>query len=148
MKLSSLAFGAALVGVAVALVQKGPPRWRSVTIARTQDEVMPGGRPPQPLHDLGDLVELRMTDAPAGRGTELSARLRIGEPAGLGSLVLRTLGNDPRQRVRRALRESKQLLEVGEVMRLDPKPEGRRPSTVPGKVIDLVNRRSMEEGVL
>jgi hypothetical protein len=125
-----------------------PGRWRVVTVYRTQDQVAPGGQYPQPLLELGDLVEIRMSEAPGSKGTELAARLRSGEPAGASAVFARVRGTDPRQALRRALRESKQLLETGEVIRLDPKPEGHRPATPAGALIDLASRRSSGEGVL
>jgi len=141
------------VGIAFALsktfdVSRDPGRWRSVTILGNEDLIAPGGVLPLPLSRLGSKVEVRMTEAPAGRGIELAARLVDGEPTGLVATVGRLIGRDPRQLVRIALRQSKQLVEVGEVLRLDPRPAGSRPATPAGLVIDLLNRRSLGEGVL
>jgi hypothetical protein len=124
------------------------PRWRTVTILRTEDEIAPGGVMPQPLLMLGNLVDVKMASAPGDRGTELSARLREAEPTGLGGLVQRARGTDPRQAVRRALRESKQLLETGEIIRVEPQPQGRRPATPGGVAVDLLAHRADGEGVL
>jgi hypothetical protein len=124
------------------------PRWRTVTILRTKDQIAPSGLLPQPILMLGDLVDVKMSTAPGDRGVELSVRLRNTEPRGLGSLVTRARGTDPRQTVRRALRETKQLLEAGEIVRVAPQPEGRRPATPGGALIDLLARRSAGEGVL
>ena len=123
-------------------------RWRTVTILRTEEQIAPGGVLPQPLLMLGDLVDVRMSAAPGDRGTELSARLRETEPHGISGVVQRARGTDPRQAVRRALRESKQLLEAGEIMRVSPQAEGHRPATPGGAVVDLLARRSSGEGVL
>jgi hypothetical protein len=120
-------------------------RWRVVTVFRDDVAEQPL---PRPLAELGDLVEIRITVAPGGKGSELAARLRYGEPDGMSAQVRRAAGTDPRQAVRRALRESKQLLETGEVVRLDPKPEGRRKHTPGGALTDLVADRSLGEGVL
>jgi hypothetical protein len=125
----------------------GPGRWRVVTINKTRDEVAPDGQLPLPLRELGDLIEVRISDAPGDKGTELAARLRSGEPSGSG-LVRRGQGTDPRQKVRKALRESKQLVEAGEIIRLNPRPEGHRPATPGGALVDLASRRSEGEGVL
>ena len=76
-------------------------RWRAVTIARPAGELTPL---PGPLAQLGDAVEVVLTEAPGGRGTELRARLRPG-----GSLEPDDL--------RLALRHSKQLAEAGEIGR-------------------------------
>ena len=82
------------------------PRWRSVTIARSEGTIAPDGMLPQPLLMLGDLIDIKMERAPGDRGTELSARLRAPEPTGVAGLLQRVRGTDPRQAVRRALRES------------------------------------------
>ncbi|MCU0154131.1 hypothetical protein N8H10_15265 [Curtobacterium flaccumfaciens pv. poinsettiae] len=73
--------------------------------------------------------------APGDRGTELRARFRGGAP-------------DARGRLRAALREAKQLIEVGEVLRVDPVPHGRRKATPTDALVDVATRRSNEEGVL
>lgn len=123
-------------------------RWRSVTINRSQEDVMPAGQLPAPLAALGDLVEVQTRPALGGKGTELAARLRAPEPTGLGSAAARASGDDPRQQVRSALREAKQLIEVGEVLRVDPAPHGHRPVTPTGKLVDAATDRAAGEGVL
>lgn len=123
-------------------------RWRSVTINKDPEEVMPGGRVPGPLAALGDQVDVRVCQAPGGKGTELAARLREDEPSGLGSAVARISGDDPRQQVRAALREAKQLIEVGEVLRVDPTPHGTRTATPTGKLVEFATRRSGGEGAV
>ena len=109
---------------------------------------MPQGQVPGPLAALGDLVEVEVRPAPAGRGCELRARLREPEPSGAASAAVRLSGNDPRQRVRAALREAKQLIEVGEVLRVDPTPHGRRTPTPTGAVVEAATKRAGGEGVL
>ena len=123
-------------------------RWRAVTINRTPDEVIPNDRVPGPLAELGDLVEVEVRPAPGGKGSELRARLRSPEPTGAASAAARLSGEDPRQRVRAALREAKQLIEVGEVLRVDPAPHGRRPPTPTGAIVDLATKRAGGEGIL
>jgi hypothetical protein len=131
---------------------KGPAearsRWRAVTIDRPPEEVMPGDRVPGPLAELGDLVEVGVRVAPGGKGTELRARLRAPEPAGVASAAARASGDDPRQRVRSALREAKQLIEVGEVLRVDPTPHGRRKATPTGAAVEAATKRAAGEGLL
>lgn len=123
-------------------------RWHVVTVDRPRDEVAAAAAM-GPLGDLGDSVEVRTKEAPGGRGTELSARPLAAPPAtAVGSLARRATGADPRQDVRRALRETKQLLEVGEITRQEPQPEGHRRSTPAGRLTDLVAHRSGGEGVL
>jgi hypothetical protein len=123
-------------------------RWRAVTISKSPEEVMPDNQVPAPLADLGDLVEVEVRAAPGGRGSELRARLRSSEPTGAASAAARLSGKDPRQRVRAALREAKQLIEVGEILRVDPTPHGRRSPTPTGAIVDLATKRAAGEGVL
>lgn len=123
-------------------------RWRAVTVNKAPSEVAPDGKLPEPLADLGDLVEVRITPAADSKGTELAARLREPEPSGTGAIPARLSGQDPRQAVRSALRKSKQLLEVGDVLRLDPQPAGKRTPTPMGKLLDLATRRAAGEGVV
>lgn len=123
-------------------------RWRSVTINKSPDEVMLAGRLPDPLLALGDRIEVQVRIAPGDKGTELAARLRQPEPSGLGSVVSRVSGDDPRRQVRAALRQAKQLIEVGEVLRVDPAPHGARSAAPTGKLVDLATRRAGGEGVL
>jgi hypothetical protein len=120
-------------------------RWLTVTIAATREEVAPNGAPPHPLAELGEAIEFRLETAPAGRGVELSARPRGGDTAALRRLAP---GGDPRETVRIALRESKQLIEVGEVIRIDPHPTGHRKHTPAGVVMDTLAAKSRGEGVL
>lgn len=135
-----------MVAAGVVLVRRlrrrsqGPEgnRWRAVTIDRGADEVMPGGRLPEPLAALGDLVEVEMQPAPGDKGTELRVRLRGRDPGHSADA----------RRVRSALREAKQLVEVGEVLRVDPAPHGRRPPTPGGLLVEAAARRSGGEGLL
>ena len=88
-----------------------------------------------------------MRPAPGGRGTELAARLRSGTaPSGLGGIAARAAGNDPRQQVRSALRQSKQLLETGEVLSPDEPSTTRR--TLRSLPLELATRRAGGEGRL
>lgn len=87
-----------------------PDRWRGVTVYRTREEV--GNDLPEPLARLGDAIEVRIETAPGDRGTEIYARL-----TGDGSGKLDDM--DPLHAVRIALREAKQLLEVGYVLEPD-----------------------------
>jgi hypothetical protein len=123
-------------------------RWRTATVNKPAAEVAPDGKLPQPLAELGDRVEVRITPAPGGKGTEVAVRLRAPEPAGPAGLASRLTDSDPRQAVRSALRESKALIEAGEVLRMDPRPAGQRTPTPGGKLLDAVTRRARAEGVL
>jgi len=67
-------------------------------------------------------------------------------PSGLGGVAARAAGNDPRQDLRAALRQSKQLLETGEVLRPDEPPTTRR--TLWNLPLELATRRAGGEGRL
>ncbi|SDQ06966.1 hypothetical protein [Quadrisphaera sp. DSM 44207] len=125
----------------------GGTRWQAVTVYADPDEVAPGGRLPEPLAALGERVETRISPAPGGRGTEVAARLRRPAPTGLAGALARVLDEDPRQDLRSALRRAKQLVEVGEVLVVDPVPHGER-SAIGTAVIGTATRRAGREGVL
>ncbi len=121
-------------------------RWHTVTINRPPDEVAPNGRLPEPLAKLGGTVEVQARPAPGDRGTEVAARLRDPVPSGPGEAAARFKGQDPRGPVRRALRDSRALLERGEVLSPD-----KPPTTHPGpggKLIAALAGRAREEGGL
>ncbi|MFU8872964.1 hypothetical protein [Micromonospora sp. SL4-19] len=95
-----------------------PGRWQVVTVAGRPEEVLPGGRWPEPLRRLDGAVEVEAGPAPGGRGTELAVRPRGGEPE-LPGLAAHLVGDDPGRFLRQVLREAKQLAETGEVLRAD-----------------------------
>jgi hypothetical protein len=131
-----------------AIGSRTEPRWRFVTIDRAPQDVLgPGGALPPPLDELADRIEVKVRPAPGNRGTELGVRLRDGEPAGLASLTARATGDDPRLALRSALRQAKQRLETGEVLRADENQPTTHP-TLAGKALDLVARRAGGEGRL
>lgn len=141
-------------GVAVgrALIGRGPDGrpgagddgpgdgWQVVTINRSPDELTPGGRLPDPIARLGVGVQVRVSPAPGDKGTELAVRRRRSDPELIADLTARLTGDDPRQAVRAALRQAKQLAETGELLRPDrastsrPTRAGTRPDggTAPG----------------
>jgi len=82
-----------------------PTRWRVVTVNRpiSELEVLPA-----PLAALGDAVEVRLVPAPTDRGTEIHARLT-------GSGRHKIHGQQPLE----ALRQAKQVAEVGYVLEAD-----------------------------
>lgn len=120
--------------------------WHIVTVNRPPEQVAPDGWLPPPLLQLGDTVEVQMRPAPARRGTELAVRLRSGVPSGFNAIVARLSGNDPRQILRSALREAKQLVETGEVLSPD-RPTTNEP-TLLNRPLDLIIRRARGEGRL
>ncbi|GAA1819984.1 hypothetical protein GCM10009835_45390 [Planosporangium flavigriseum] len=120
-------------------------RWHVVTINKSPEEVAPGGRLPEPLAKLGDEVEVQVNRAVGDRGTALAARLRH-EPTGVAATAARVAGTDPRQRVRVALRESKQLIETGEI--LQPEKVSTVKRTLTGLPVDFAVSRARGEGRL
>jgi hypothetical protein len=120
-----------------------PFRWQTVTILAEPHEVAPDGRLPAPVAELADLVETRLEPAPGGRGTELSVRTRPGpKPDSVG-----WKGEDPARRIRTALQHARQLVEVGEVLQMQPQPAGkRRPAR--GLLVDLMTGDADQEGVV
>jgi hypothetical protein len=114
----------------------GAPRWHAVTVFKDRDEIAPDGRLPGPLAELGDAVEVRLEDAPNGRGTEIHVRAATSD-------------GDGRQRTRQirvALRTSKQLLETGEVLKPD-RPGSTRP-TLLNAPLRYATAHGLEEGRL
>jgi hypothetical protein len=87
-----------------------PRRWRVVTVNRPIPEL--DGGLPGPLADLGDAIEVRLQPAPGDKGTELAARLT-------GTGHDRIHGQDPLEALRSALRQAKQVAEVGYVLEAD-----------------------------
>jgi len=117
--------------------------WLAVTVLREPEEVG-STPPPAPLAELGDAVEVRVRRAPGGRGSELAARVREGAPA---SRAGRLGGGDPEGELRSALRRAKQLLEVGEVLAVDPVPHGERTATPGGALLEAWTRVAPKGGV-
>lgn len=113
-------------------------RWQVVTVNRPADEVAPDGRLPDPLGELGDAVEVQLRPAPGDRGTEVAARPRTATPA--------PSGEDPREAVRTALRDSKQLLEAGEILGPHQPPTTQR--TLSGLPMELATRYARRKGRL
>ncbi|WP_214411656.1 hypothetical protein [Sphaerisporangium fuscum] len=128
-----------------ARAQREASRWLMVTVNRRPEEVVPDGRLPEPLARLGDTIEVQVREAPGDRGTELGARPLASVPSGVGEVLARLGGQDPRQAVRRALRESKCLIETGEVLRSEEQP---LPPTPTGRIVDLTAQRAGGEGRL
>ncbi|MFF8315993.1 hypothetical protein ACF06V_02375 [Streptomyces bobili] len=120
-------------------------RWLTVTINRAPSDIQPD-KLPVPLQEYGDRIETRIRPAPGDRGTELAVRLRETQPGASGSVPARLAGQDPRQDLRRALREAKALLEAGEVLR--PDAPSSTHDTPGGRLVGLMTRRAGGEGVL
>ncbi|MFS8479777.1 MAG: hypothetical protein FWJ93_12655 [Micromonosporaceae bacterium] len=120
--------------------------WHTATVYCPSDRVAPDGRLPEPLARLADTVEVRIRPAPGGRGTELAVRPRDGRPPVLARMIEGIRGRDGRYAVRTALREAKQLLETGEVLRPDRPPTSR--STLLNRPVRIAVRLGREGGRL
>ncbi|MGC4874878.1 hypothetical protein ACLQ26_01240 [Micromonospora sp. DT43] len=99
--------------------------WEVVTVDRPPEQVLPDGRWPEPLRQLNGVVEVRVRPAPGDRGTELAAR-PLADAAATAGLAAHLVGDDPRLLVRRTLRQVKQRVEAGEVLRADRSALDRR----------------------
>jgi hypothetical protein len=151
---TTVAVGA--VGVAAGLVARSlvrqreesegdgrhPEGWKSVTVLGDAGRFAPGSYP-APLQRLADLLEIRTQTAPGDKGFEVHARIREGAD------VTAVLGDDdPEQALRAALRDAKQVIETGEVLRAKPRPHGHRPPTPLGALVDKAEDDAKGEGVL
>jgi hypothetical protein len=129
-------------------LQEPKDRWLVLTVNKRQDEIAPHNTWPQPLADLGDEVEIELRQAPGNRGTEIAVREREPGQTGPGGTTSRIAGRTRTQDIRSALRRTKQLLETGEVLAVDPQPPGRRKPTPGGALIAAATNRAGREGVL
>ena len=81
--------------------------------------------------ELGDAIEVQVRPAPGDKGAELAARLRDPSRVGERGPTAKLQGDEPLQKLRTALRQTKAILEVGEVPQTDapgtthPGPGGR-----------------------
>ncbi|WP_395575821.1 hypothetical protein [Streptomyces sp. BK79] len=121
-------------------------RWLTVTANRPPTDVGSEGKLPPPLDELAERIDVRIRPAPGDRGTEVAARFKESVPVASTSAPARLAGQDPRQELRRALRDAKSLLEAGEVLRPDAPPTTR--PTPGGRLVEVFTRRSGGEGVL
>lgn len=118
--------------------------WLVVTVLREPAE-MEAGNLPEPLAELGDRIEVRLRPAPGNRGTELAARLHDGTTT--STEAERLTGTDAQAELRSALRRAKQLLEVGEVLAVDPTPHGERTATPGGALLEAWTTAAPKGGV-
>ena len=119
--------------------------WLVVSIYREPSDIDVTSLP-APLADYGDRIEARVRPAPGDKGTELAARLvqRSRHASGPARLT----GSDPQADLRSALRKAKQLIEVGEVLVVDPTPHGKRNATPVGAALEAATKRAPAGGVL
>ncbi|HEX6074650.1 MAG TPA: SRPBCC family protein [Micromonosporaceae bacterium] len=84
--------------------------------------------------------QVSFAPAPGGRGTEVRVSLTYRPPAGAAGVALaRLVGEDPDQQVREDLRHLKQVLECGEVIKVDERVSARGP--VQRRATRLLRRR-------
>ncbi|SDG99372.1 hypothetical protein [Klenkia brasiliensis] len=131
-------------GSASATAGRTAAGWLAVTVLRDPGDVDLASLP-APLAEFGHRIEVRADPAPAGKGTELRARLRDRRPP--GPAPARLAGADPEADLRSALRRAKQLLEVGAVLTVDPVPHGRRTATPGGALLEAWTRGAAGAGV-
>jgi len=118
--------------------------WLAVTVLREPSDIDTAALP-APLAECGDRIEVRVRPAADGKGTELAARLR--DRPSSGSALSRLSGGDPQAELRSALRRAKQLLEVGEVLAVDPAPHGKRTPTPGGALLEAWTKVAPKAGV-
>jgi hypothetical protein len=132
-----------LAGAAAARARQD--RWNVVTVYRPAQDITPEGRLPDPLAQMEGEIEVQVRPAPGDKGTELAARLlHPGDGDGQGPEG--KTGDEPRQRLRTALRHSKMILETGEVLESD-KP-GTTRTTVTNLPLEFAIRRAQGLGRL
>src|SRR4051794_23337683 len=117
--------------------------WLVVTVLAEPADI-DTGRLPASLAEFGDRIEARVRPAADGKGTELAVRLR-DRPS--GGALSRLGGSDPQADLRSALRKAKQLIEVGEVLAVDPVPHGKRTATPGGALLEAWTKVAPKAGV-
>jgi hypothetical protein len=118
--------------------------WLAVTVFREPADIDAAALP-APLAEYVDRIEVRVRPAAGGKGTELSARLR--DRPSSGTAASRLSGSDPQADLRSALRRAKQLIEVGEVLVVDPAPHGKRTASPGGVLLEAWTRVAPKAGV-
>jgi hypothetical protein len=118
--------------------------WLVVTVVREPSDI-DTAELPTPLVEFGDRIEVRVRPGADGKGTELAARLR--DRVSSGAAPSRLSGSDPQADLRSALRRAKQLIEVGEVLAVDPAPHGKRTATPGGVLLEAWTKVAPKAGV-
>ena len=111
-------------------------RWLAVTIYRQPEDVQTQVDGSGPLSRMRGEIELTVRPAPGDKGTELAARPTVSDG--------RTA--DLRRSLRAALRETKSILECGEVV--EPSRPGSSHPGPAGQVLRAVTMRAWGEGRL
>jgi hypothetical protein len=113
-----------------------PGRWLVVTVYRQPDDVQTQVDAPGALSRMRGEIEVTVRPAPGDKGTELGARPTASD----GGSV------DMRRRLRAALRETKSILECGEVV--EPSRPGSSHPGPAGQMLRAVTARAWGEGRL
>jgi hypothetical protein len=112
-------------------------RWHTVTVNKPYSELSTAGQMPEPLAMLDEIIEIDLRPAPRNQGTEIAGRIKHPDgEAAAGDL----------HRLRKALRNSKSLLETGEILGPDRPSTTRR--TLFNLPLDIATRFGREEGRL
>lgn len=114
-------------------------RWIMVTVNCSPQRLASRSDLPEPITRLGDAVDIKIAPAPGDRGTELGARLRDMPRTKIVGMVNRHPEEDPRRMVEQALRDAKEIIETGEVLRGDW-PAVAQPAQA-GKLLEFAGRR-------
>lgn len=114
----------------------GSRRWLVVTIYRQPEDVRTQVDGSGPLSRMRNEIELTVRPAPGDKGTELAARPTAQD----GGSV------DMRRQLRAALRETKSILECGEVV--EPSRPGSSHPGPAGQALRAATRRAWGEGRL
>ena len=114
---AALAFGGAAVAAqqidrAKQRAARSYRRWHTITVNRDIADVTMGNKALRPLLDLGDAIEVMITPAPGGKGTEIAAQLVSDDLTNKASRE--ALG-----KLRVALRDTQWVMEAGEVLSPD-----------------------------
>jgi uncharacterized membrane protein len=91
----------------------------AVTVWRSRDEVEPQWNTYAPGNAPDGSVSF--VEAPGGDGTEIYLEVEQNQIVGA---ALKTIGEEPYQRAKDALRRFKQIVETGEIVRSEASPEG------------------------
>ena len=114
----------------------GPGRWLVVTVYRTPQDVQSQVDGSGPLSRMRSEIEVTVRPAPGDKGAELAAR-----PTAPGSDT-----TEMRRSLRAALRETKSILECGEVV--EPSRPGSSHPGPAGQLLRAVTARAWGEGRL
>ncbi len=118
--------------------------WLVVTLCCQPSDVDPAALP-APLAELGDQIEVRIRPGSGRQGHRVGRQ--AADQTSSGTKVSRLSGKDPQADLRSALRRAKQLIEVGEVLAVDPAPHGKRSASIGGVLLEAWTKVAPKAGV-